>query len=122
MSSHCTGAPPSKISSRITCASFGSTPFKTGTFLVGVLLLLLVVVGVPGRLIGEPFPGTDNCLFTDGGVEDGLIGMALWQGWIGVDLPIFRGNVWLLLKGVPVIRLPGTDNFLPDAETILLLQ
>lgn len=80
MSSHCTGAPPSKISSRITCVSFGSTPFKIGTFLVGVLLLLFEVVGVPGRRIGEPLPGTDNCLFTEGGVDDGLIGMVLWQG------------------------------------------
>jgi len=31
---------------------------------------------------------------------------------------MLRGNVWLLLRGVPVIRLPGTDNFLPDAETM----
>lgn len=93
MSSHCTGAPPSKISSRITCASFGSTPFKPGTFLVGVLLLLCEVVGVPGRLMGEPLPGTDSCLLTEGGVEDGFIGIVLWPGWIGVDLPMLRGNV-----------------------------
>lgn len=48
-----------------------------GTFLVGVLLLLFEVVGVPGRLIGEPLPGTDSCLFTEGGVEDGLTGIVL---------------------------------------------
>lgn len=64
-----------------------------GTFLVGVPLLLFEVVGVPGLLIGEPFPGTDNCLFTEGGVDDGLIGVTLWQDWAGAERPILRGSV-----------------------------
>lgn len=73
-----------------------------------------MVPGVPGRLIGDP-PGIDNCLRTEGGVEQGFNGTFLWQGNTGVERPMLRGNVWLLFIE-PDPRFPGTPNFLPDTK------
>lgn len=123
MSSQRTGAPPSSISSRMTCASFGSTPFIWGSFLTGVPLLLLAALpppplfGVVGRLRrGDSLPGTDSCRFTEGGVSEGLINEGRWQGSTTGERPMLRGSVWLLFITLPGIRLPDTGNLRPEAE------
>ena len=101
----------------MTWANLESIPFNDVTFLIGVFLLLLgTLLGVTDLFLnGDSFVGTDNCLFTEGGVRQGLIKAFRLHGKRDAERPMLLGNVWLLFITEPFDFFPSKESFLPEA-------